>query len=202
VPPGYKIIEVGKPDGTIIRVKRPINPAQTSVEKKAVAESAEPATNGAAEAVPTPIKIEASKPVSDSTPTSVPVSKSTSAPSSAEQNTLSQRATSTAPQAVEAATVQPKHRPTRPFFSAFAARAVTALIPDIGDIGELHDGDEILDDDHYDSDDFDDGDGDHDDMQHEDSTTKHHQLGNSVVMAGATGLAAGLTAQPPACART
>jgi hypothetical protein len=79
------------------------------------------------------------------------------------------------------------------------------LIPDIGDIGELMDGDEILDDGN-DSDDFDDDDG-HDSRG--DNNDNHHgghqQLESNAARPGAKELAAGLSAQqhqPPAYERT
>jgi hypothetical protein len=211
-PPGFKILKVRKPDGTIIRVKRPIEPTQNPAEKKSAESNAGAATNGSTEVITTPAKKDEAKPASEKHATSASAPTDTQKSTPTQQHPSSQNPASAAQQAAPAATaVQPRQRSSRPFFSAFAARAVTAMIPSIGDIGDLHEGDEILDEDN-DSEGFDDGDdydnGGHDghddhDTHHGGANGGHQQLDNNVAMAGATGLAAGLSAQqhqPPAYA--
>lgn len=212
-PPGFKILKVRKPDGTIIRVKRPIESTQNLAEKKPADFNAGATTNGSTEVIITPAKKDEAKPALGKPATSASSPTDTHKSISTQQHPSSQKPASPARQAAPAATpVKLRQRSSRPFFSAFAARAVTAMIPSIGDIGELHEGDEILDEDN-DSDGFEDDDdndnGGHDgyddhNAHHGGANGGHQQLDNNVAMAGATGLAAGLSDQqhkPPAYAR-
>jgi hypothetical protein len=213
-PPGFKILKVRKPDGTIIKVKRPIEPTQNPAEKKSAESNARAGTFGSTEVITTPAKKDEAKPAPEKPATSASASADTHKSTPTQQHPPSQRPASAAQQAAPVATpVQPRQRSSRPFFSAFAARAITAMIPSIGDIGELHEGDEILDEGN-DSDGFDDDDdndngghNDHDDYDthHGGANSGHQQLESNVAIAGATGLAAGSSAQlhqPPAYART
>jgi hypothetical protein len=210
-PLGYKIIKVRKPDGTIVKVKRPIVPGQVSADKKVAELKSGSAIDGPTESIATPDKkdgedMSVEKPpaatiaAKDVTPKDTTTSKETQKlPSNPKSATATPQKVSTA------SPVQPNHRSSRPFFSAFTTRAITALIPSIGEIGEFHDGDEVVDDGN-DSDGFDDDDNEEDnyensDDHHGDSTDQHQKLENNVAMAGATGLAAGLAA-PPAQVRT
>lgn len=210
VPPGFEIVKVRMPDGIIRRVQRPIAAVPTQAEKKAAGSNAGDATKKSVEAAVTPIKKDEAKTSPEKTPTAAMALADTSKSSQAKKGLSNEKPIAATPQAAPPAVpLHTRQRSSRPFFSAFAARAVTAMIPSISgieDIGELQHGDELLDD-GDDSDDFDDDDGDHDvydnnEAHHNGGSGGHQQLESDAARAAATGLAAGLAAQPQASATT
>jgi hypothetical protein len=91
--PGYKIVKVRKPDGAIVRVKRPLDPAEVNTPATGNATAATSGTAGAA----APKEVRKAPVVAASTPAAVASPSKESAPAKTAPGPNAQADTSTAP---------------------------------------------------------------------------------------------------------
>jgi hypothetical protein len=210
-PPGYKFVKVRKSTGEIVTVKRKLSPEELAASEAAQQNEAE--TTKASPTTNAPAKLKSSvSPTVPSTPASPlksPLSDTTAV--SATERPLEDPAVETP--ASEEALREQAQRFREKRRSGFRNKLVRGLatvvghaVPSIG-IGDMHDGDEIVDhdddlsDDDVDDDDDDDGDNhghdEHDHTSgHHDGTENHDIKLNTAVLANAA--ATSMTTKSPA----